>query len=132
MAKAPDPRRLSAKKRAEAAQNYRLNILLDGVEHVFRLADVTAPDVAALRQATGWRVLNLVSELSIPNGFPEPDAIAAAVWLARRQAGERDLPYEDVAAAVKVGSEYEASFHSDAEVEEEDGGFPDPPPSGGD
>jgi len=37
-----------------------------------------------------------------------------------------------VAGSIKVGSEYEASFHSDAEVEEEDGGFPDPPPSGGD
>jgi hypothetical protein len=132
MAKAPNPRRLAAKKRAEAAQNYRLALILDDNEWVFRLADVTATDVADLRRATGWRVLDLVRELSTQGTYPEPDAIAAAVWLARRQAGERDLPYESVAQGVTVGSEYEASFHSDVEAEEEDGGFPDPPPSGGD
>lgn len=130
MAKAPDPRALARKNRAEAAANYRLTIHLNGVDHVFRLADVRASDVAALRQATGWRVIDLARELS--SAFPEADAVAAGVWLARRQAGERDLPYDAVADLVTVGSDYDATFYDDIERAPDDGGFPDPPASGGD
>lgn len=122
MATAPNPRQMAAQRRAEAFANFRVVIVVDGAEHVFRLAEVTAIDVADLRRALGISPTDLAGELSV---LPDADRAAAAVWLARRQAGERRLEYETVAEKFKVGMA--VSVHHEDEPEADDGGFVDPP-----
>lgn len=85
MATAPDPKRLAAKQKAETARAFRYVIDLGDEEVVFRMADVTALDVGALRKVSGLGP----HEALILAMTGEIDGMAAMIWLARRQAGER-------------------------------------------
>ena len=122
MATAPNPRQLAAKRRAEAFSNFRVIITVDSTQHTFRMAEVTAIDVADLRRALGITPPQLAGDLGV---LPDADRAAAAVWLARRQAGERSLDYETVAASFTLGQAVSARHEDDPE--EDDGGFVDPP-----
>lgn len=85
MATAPDPRRLAARQKAEAAQAMRWVVDLGDEQVTFRMADVTALDVGALRKVAGMSV----SEAILLASAGEIDGVAALIWLARRQAGEK-------------------------------------------
>lgn len=121
MARAPDPRRLAAEKRKQAADELRWVVEFDGAEHTFRLSDMSAVDVGALRREAQLSLGDLV-------GLVEQgvfDAQVALLWMARRQAGEARLAFADVAADVTLGQVVYVREESGPEPEE---GAPDPPP----
>jgi hypothetical protein len=109
MAEAPIP---GAGKRAELEQA-NVSIRMDGEEFTMRMSDLTARDSAALRQATGMSLRYLLTAVGKD---PDLDAVAAVVWMARRQRGD-DVTFDEVAN--EIG--YETKFETvDAPTEDQD------------
>jgi hypothetical protein len=79
---------------APSIADAELAISVNGTVHHFRLADATAIDARDCRRATG---LGLPSLLASAAENPDIDIVAAIVWLARRQAGDRAVTFERVA-----------------------------------
>ncbi|HEX2027728.1 MAG TPA: hypothetical protein VHF25_06980 [Nitriliruptorales bacterium] len=65
--------------------------LVDG-EHTVRLGGVTGSDARLFRAQVGVSLLEAITSGSI-----DLDVVAGVVWLSRRKAGERSLPYQKVA-----------------------------------
>lgn len=125
MASAPDPRRVAAETRAEVARWQRWVILVDGDKHVFRMGDVTASDVRELRQQSGMAIPQVVSQAEdLGSFFWDIDSSAALIWMARRQAGERDLRFSEVADTLRLDQVIEIRHEDTPEAAED---FPDPP-----
>lgn len=99
MAVAPIP---GAGKRAEL-EEASVSIRMDGEDYTMRMSELTARDSAALRNATGMSLRFLFSNLGKD---PDLDAVAAVVWMARRQRGD-DVSFDDVAAAIKYDTKFE-------------------------
>lgn len=102
MAVAPRP---GAGARADA-EKASVSINVDGVTHTFYPAEVSARMASEVRAATG-RSLRAVLESAEDD--PDLDTIAVLVWLARRQAGERKLPFAVVADSLTYESSVEAA-----------------------
>lgn len=69
---------------------------------IYRHNEMTAVDVRDCRRETGFtvnRLLGLVGDADI-----DIDSVAAILWLARRQQGERGLRYDAVASTVRPDS----------------------------
>lgn len=95
--KRPQDRRTAASKRREAtskeealSQGYRLTI--DGQSYEAQLGDVTPAIARDLRRATGFGFLGLMRAMSTD---ADVDLVSAAVWVARRVAGDQ-VPFEEV------------------------------------
>lgn len=101
MATAPRP---GAGRRA-AADEVTLTVNLDGEAYVFRPNDTTAKMAGELRRECGMSV-NKIMALAADD--PDLDVIAAVVFLARRQRGEK-VTYDEVASAITYGSELDTS-----------------------
>lgn len=123
MAEAPDPRRLAAERRAELARNLRYRITVDGTEYVFRLGDVTARQVRALREEAGMQVPELVRQVVIEEATWDIDCTAGMIWLARLQAGET-VPFAAVLDALRLDQVLVVAEDYDPEPAED---YPDPP-----
>lgn len=123
MASALNPRALAAQQRSEAFVNYRIVLTLDGQDFTFRLGDLNALEVRALRREAQMTVPEMTRGVE----EQETDCVAALVWLSRRQAGERGLTFEQVASRVTAGQTVTVRHEDDPEPEGEDGGYPDPP-----
>lgn len=123
MAEAPDPRRLAAERRAELARNLRYRITVDGTEYVFRLGDVTARQVRALREEAGMQVPELVRQVVIEEATWDIDCTAGMIWLARLQAGET-VPFAAVLDALRLDQVLVVAEDYDPEPSED---YPDPP-----
>jgi hypothetical protein len=95
--KQPQDRRTAASKKREAmskedalSQGYRLTI--DGEVHEAQLGDVTPAIARELRRATGFGFLGLMRALATD---ADVDLVSAAVWVARRVAGD-PVAFEEV------------------------------------
>lgn len=119
-----------AEKRAEVARWQRWIILIEGEKFVFRMGDLTASDVRELRKQSGMGIPEMVAqaELSPGTSMWDIDSSAALIWMARRQAGERDLKFDEVADTLRLDQVIEIRHEDTPEPAEE---FPDPPDSGG-
>jgi hypothetical protein len=115
MARAPRP---GAGKRAAQQQNV-YKVTVDGTTHHLRLGEVTAAETGELRRLTGFGLRHLGYVIL---SDPDIDIIAAVVWLARRQVGERSLGLDQVARTITYDSEVEVDVvdHKQAEAEEPD------------
>jgi hypothetical protein len=113
MARAPRP---GAGKRAAQQQNV-YKVTLDGTTHFLRLGEVSAVETAELRRLTGFGLRHLGYVIL---SDPDIDVIAAVVWLARRQAGERSLPLDQVARAITYDSEIEVDVVDVKQAEDEE------------
>lgn len=97
----PAARRV-AEQRASAAKDARFVIAVDGREHTFRLGEMTASDVRALRDQAEMTVPDLVRPTYDHNALWDLAAAAAMVWMARRQAGEKGLTFAEVADNLRL------------------------------
>lgn len=122
MANAPDPRKLAAEQRAEAARNARYRVDLDGTQYTFRLGEMSANDVRLLREQAGMSVPDLVRQLY---AVWDMDSGAALLWMARRQAGEKNLTFAEVADNLRLDQVLSVWHEDDPEPVE--GGMQDPP-----
>jgi hypothetical protein len=113
MARAPRP---GAGKRAAQQQNV-YKVTLDGTAHYLRLREVSAIETGELRRATGFGMRHLGYALVAD---PDIDVVAGVVWLARRQAGERSLPYDTVAGAITYDTEVEIDVVDEKEAEKDE------------
>lgn len=95
MAKAPRP--------GTTGDKPETTLILDGVKYPFRLAEVTARDSGALRKACG---ISLRAAVAALKDDPDIDIIAALVWLSRRQNGEPNVSYDEVAEAIGYDTEF--------------------------
>jgi hypothetical protein len=86
----------------------RIEITVDNETYVVRQDEVTALDASQLRRATGYSFSGLMQAAQTDADI---DVIAAFVWLARRQRGEK-ITFEKVAASI--------TFNSEVELEEND------------
>lgn len=123
MAKAPDPRKLAAEKRAEVARNSRYVVTVDGESFTFRLGEVTAVDVRELRREAGMGVPEMVAQAEFQAGsIWDIDSAAALIWMARRQAGDL-VPFSEVAESLRLDQVIEIRHEDTVEPVE---AFPDP------
>jgi hypothetical protein len=113
MAKAPRP---GAGKRA-AVERSVYKITIDGTAHYLRLGEVSAIETGELRRATGFGLRHLGYALLAD---PDIDVVAGVVWLARRQAGERSLPYDTVAGAITYDTAIDIDVVDSADAEKEE------------
>lgn len=81
-------------KAKQQALDEGLAIGVNGARYEVRFGDLTAMDVSALRRETGYSWQGL---LTAANEQPDIDVVAVIVWLHRRLAGEKLLPFEAVA-----------------------------------
>lgn len=81
----------SEAKREEALDD-GVRMVVEGVEYVVRLGDMTAPLAREFRRNYGASFNALQEELSAD---PDLDSIAAFMWLAKRIEGE-DLPFDEI------------------------------------
>lgn len=88
--------RASAKARQDE-MDLGLSVQVDGTTYTVRQGDMTSIDVMHLRRETGYSFRGLMVAAARD---PDIDVIAALVWLARRQAGELLLGFEDVALEI--------------------------------
>lgn len=86
-----------------------INIRIEDVRYTLRPARLTPLDARECRTQVGRSFAGILKEAQ---DDPDIDTIAAIVWLARRQAGERKLSYVDVAKQIT----YESTIETD-EVE---------------
>lgn len=113
MAKAPRPG--TARKAEAERQVYKITI--DGTAHYLRLGEVSAIETGELRRATGFGLRHLGYALLAD---PDIDVVAGVVWLARRQAGERSLPYETVAGSITYDTTIDIDVVDNDQAEKEE------------
>lgn len=85
----------ATRQKQDDALDFGVRITLEGETYEIRAGDLNALDSLALKQQVGMSFPQLVVETSAGN--PDLVEFAAIIWLARRLAGERDLPFVDVA-----------------------------------
>src|SRR5438132_6673552 len=95
-----------AKERADAERGPTLTVTVDDTSYTLTPKDMTALDVRALREETGYSYNGLVRQAQRDMDI---DILAAVVWLSRRIDGERDLSYAVVAAGINYGADYQIS-----------------------
>ena len=110
MAKAPDAVKVTRAKRL-AADEPDVTIKVDGESFALRLGAVTAVDAGAVRAGSGLPLNKLLAMLN--DG--ELEAIAAVVFLSRRQAGE-DVTWDEVAETITFDSALAAEVESGREA----------------
>lgn len=98
------------------AQGYRLTI--EGETYQAQLGDVTPAIARELRRATGKGFLGLLREMSTD---PDVDLISAAVWVARRTAGEM-VAFEEVEVGYHalLGDDFDVAVAESPEAEAPD------------
>lgn len=93
-----------------------LSVKVHGQEYSVRLEDCTAKDVSDCRRETGVSLQDVFGQIS---SSPDLDSVAALVWLARRQSGERELSFRAVALTINYGTEIEIVGDEEDEPEGE-------------
>ena len=79
-----------------------VNVYVDGVRHTLRPSQLGPLDALACREQVGMSLRKIMQHAQ---DDPDIDGLAAIVWLARRQAGERKLLFADVATAISYDSQ---------------------------
>jgi hypothetical protein len=97
----------AAKKRAEQRETGTkgpvLSVEFNGVEHTWWWKDMTPYDSAAMRAEMGLSPLQLLQQLE---NAPDLDNAAGIIWMARRQNGEPELTYAEVADHLTFGDDW--------------------------
>lgn len=113
-AQAPRP---GAARRADA-ENTSITIKVDGkAVGTLRPNELSAKDAALLRRETG---MSLAGVLRAGMADPDIDVFAAMVWLARRQAGDETVTFEEVAEEFTYDRDYEQSEDPAEAIEDPD------------
>ncbi len=94
-----------------------LTIDVNGKRYTMRTSEMTARDSALLRKQTGMSARLLLAAAAKD---PDLDVVAAIVWLARRQAGEADVTFDEVAAEIGYDLDIQ-QVDDESEDEESDG-----------
>jgi selenophosphate synthase len=107
----------SQKRREEAlSQGYRLTI--EGEVYEAQLGDVTPQIARDLRKVTGFGFLGLMRAMATD---ADVDLISAAVWVARRVAGEQiALEEVEVTYAAMLGDDFEVAVAESDKVDPPD------------
>lgn len=92
-----------------------ITLTLDDKPYLFRYNELTAVDVKDCRRETGFTLNHLLG--FVQGADVDIDTFAAMIWLARRQAGERALRYDAVAAQITPNS----NLQVDVKVPESEG-----------
>lgn len=79
-----------------------ITVTFEEQQHVYRHNELTAIDVRDCRKETGFTPNRLIGLLGDTD--PDIDSLAALLWLARRQNGERGLRYDAVASQIRQSS----------------------------
>lgn len=119
MATAPDPRKFAVEEAATRG-SIRVVLTVDDDDYTLRFGELTARDVRELREH-GLTVSDVLTGVQSVVG--SLDLFAAAVWLARRQAGE-DVDFDKVIDGLRLDQVVASRDEDDAEPAED---FPDPP-----
>lgn len=99
MATAPRP---GAGRRADA-EDFTMTVKVDGIPYTFRPNEASAVMAGALRREVGMSMNGL---LQAAHSDPDIDVLAAIVWLARLQAGDK-VGYVEVAEAITYDTDIE-------------------------
>lgn len=108
------PRRADKQRIKETAPD--IVVKVDGTDYAVRADEISAVDASLLRRQTGMSVRAV---MQAADDDPDIDIVAALVWLARRQAGETGVRFEDVAAEITYGSDVAAGDVAEGESEGE-------------
>lgn len=111
MSLAPDPRQIAAQQRADAAEKIRWRLSVNGNPVDFVLSEMTAREYQALKDGPG-KAIGDIWEGCIRGQL---DCMAAAWWLARRQAGEKTLDWDTVQDQLTFG---DVVYFDDAELKD--------------
>lgn len=111
-----------ARQRAAGQSEPNIKVVVDGVTYTIRSDELTARDARDLRKQAG---LSFQGVMAAAQEDPDIDVIAALVFLACRQDGDRKVTYDEIAEAITYGSEID--IDDTAEVEED----PDSPEASG-
>lgn len=87
------------RKRAEEKQGPHATLIVADVRYTVWFEEVNALLASQLRRATGYSVEGLLQSARAGGGA-DIDVVAALVWLARVQAGEDNLTFEQVAQKI--------------------------------
>jgi hypothetical protein len=97
----------AAKKRAEqrdtGTKGPVLSVEHDGVQHTWWWKNMTPYDSSAMRTQMGLSPMQLLHQLETA---PDLDHAAAIIWMARRQNGEPELNYTEVADTITFGDDW--------------------------
>lgn len=100
----------------ESALDQGVRMVVDGVEYVVRLGDMTSPIAREFRRNYGASFNALQEELG---GDPDLDSIAAFMWLAKRLAGEvLDFDEVTVSYGQMLSEGFEITVAGPSEVED--------------
>jgi len=117
MPKAPRP---GVGRRQQEAE-WVIRVPVDGKIYSLRPNELSAVDVGDCRtQApmTFNRALAIARQIADDELDYDIDVTAILVWLSRRQHGEVDLAYRDVAAAISYGSDFTPVPETDETLDE--------------
>jgi hypothetical protein len=111
------PPAVGKKQKAESAV---IQIKVDGLTYVVRPGEVSAIDAAALRRACGFSLRSL---LASAEEDPDLDTVAALVWLARRQRGEK-VAFDAIAQEIGYDNDFDVVPADASDVEDDEGEGP--------
>ncbi|HEY9391367.1 MAG TPA: hypothetical protein VIR27_16580 [Mycobacteriales bacterium] len=94
-------RTVDRQTRRRSAIGAGVRVTLDGVAYTLHMGELSAMDASALRRETGMSVAGLLSAIQ---SDPDIDILAAVVWLARRQDGDR-VTFDEVASGIGYDSD---------------------------
>lgn len=126
-AASPNPRTLVAATEPEGRRKADLIATLREVDYPLTLGDLSALDIGALRQESGFTTRDLLQAML--KGSTDLDMVAVVVWLSRRTHGEYALPYVAVATDVTFDdfAGVALKFAPNEPVEDDEEGPLDPP-----
>lgn len=117
-----------ARQRAAGQSEPDITIRVDGVTYAIRSDDLTARDARDLRKQTG---MSFRAVMEAATEDPDIDIMAALVFLARRQDGDRKVTFDEIAEAITYSSEMEVGEDEDGEKLEPPEEDPDSPEASG-
>lgn len=123
----PSLQRVQTRKTVEKQQSMMdvgVTLSFDEESYTVRAGDLSALDTRELRKQVGYSFNGLLQAFATD---PDIDLVAGIVWLAKRIAGDKVTPYEEVAAGIDY-SVFDSLDVVDPNAEQVDG---DPEESAG-
>lgn len=92
-----------AAERARADIGPHLSVEVNGAKYLLAARDMTGLDVRELRRQTGYSYNGLVAAFTADY---DVDLVAAVVWMARRQQGDTEVTYDEVALGMNPAMDW--------------------------
>lgn len=106
----------TTKARPKSASDSTISVIVNGQTFVLDVENCTAIDASDVRRRLG---LSLRGLMAAAEEDPDIDIVACLVWLARRQAGEESLTFDEVASGIDYSAEVETEVSDEAKKESE-------------